>query len=89
MRSAIAFQAAAVTALLVFPGPPASAQRRTPKDLSGVRGFNYQSAPTTGHAEHWLQYSAAETERDFSIAGMTASPKRYRNRLGLEGADQP
>ena len=44
------------------------AQRRIPKDLSAVRGFNYQSAPTTGHAEHWLKYSAAETERDFDYA---------------------
>src|ERR1019366_6531146 len=30
--------------------------------------FNYQSAPTTGHAQHWLEYSAAETERDFDFA---------------------
>ena len=35
---------------------------------SGVRGFNYQSAPTIGHTEHWLRYSAAETERDLDFA---------------------
>jgi hypothetical protein len=47
---------------------PLGAQRRIPRDLSGVRGFNYQSAPTPGHTEHWLQYSAAETERDLDYA---------------------
>jgi hypothetical protein len=65
MRSSIVFHA---TALALLMGAPLSAQRRIPKDLSGVRGFNYQSAPTTGHVEHWLQYSAAETERDFDFA---------------------
>jgi hypothetical protein len=64
----MAFHAAAFTALVLLTGAPASAQRRVPKDLSAVRGFNYQSAPTTGHVEHWLQYSAAETERDFDFA---------------------
>lgn len=68
MRSSIGFHAAALTAFLILAGAPASAQRRVPKDLSGVRGFNYQSAPTTGHVEHWLQYGAAETERDFDFA---------------------
>lgn len=62
MKSSVGFLLAAFTLL------PASAQRRIPNDLSGVRGFNYQSAPTTGHAEHWLKYSAAETERDFDFA---------------------
>ena len=47
---------------------PLSAQRRPAGDLSGVRGFNYQSAPTEGHTEHWLHYSGAETERDFDFA---------------------
>jgi hypothetical protein len=68
MRFSVGFHAAALTALVMLVGIPASAQRRVPKDLSGFRGFNYQSAPTTGHAEHWLQYSAAETERDFDFA---------------------
>jgi hypothetical protein len=47
---------------------PAAAQRRIPKDLSNVRGFNYQSAETKGHAEHWLQYNPAVTERDLDYA---------------------
>jgi hypothetical protein len=68
MTSFLRFHAAALTALLLLAGAPAFAQRRVPKDLSGVRGFNYQSAPTIGHAEHWLQYSAAETERDLDFA---------------------
>ena len=68
MKTFAGTYAAALAALLLLGAAPASAQRRIPKDLSGVRGFNYQSAPTTGHAEHWLQYSAAETERDFDFA---------------------
>ena len=68
MRSSIGIHAAAIAGLLLFVSAPASAQRRVPRDLSGVRGFNYQSAPTTGHAEHWLQYNAAETERDLDFA---------------------
>lgn len=52
---------------------PAFAQRRIPADLSSVRGFNYQSAETKGHAEHWLQYNPAVTERDLA----------YAQRLGL------
>lgn len=45
-----------------------AAQRRVPKDLSNVRGFNYQSAETIGHAEFWLQYSPAVTRRDLDYA---------------------
>jgi len=36
--------------------------------VSKIRGFNYQSAPTIGHAEHWLLYDPAETERDMDYA---------------------
>jgi hypothetical protein len=64
----IALKALAAFAALAMIAAPAFAQRRVPKDLSGVRGFNYQSAPTTGHAEHWLQYNPAETERDLDYA---------------------
>ncbi len=59
--------AAALAVLVLVAGAPAS-QRRVPTDLSGVRGFNYQAALTNNHVEHWLQYSAAETERDFDFA---------------------
>jgi hypothetical protein len=68
MISPARFHTVALIAFVMLAGLPASAQRRIPKDLSGVRGFNYQSAPTTGHTEHWLQYSAEETERDFDYA---------------------
>jgi len=47
---------------------PMTAQRHVPKDLSGVRGFNYQSAETIGHVEFWLQYNPAVTERDLDYA---------------------
>src|SRR3954467_8184364 len=58
----------AVAAIVLVASLPLAAQRRIPRDLSGVRGFNYMSAPTTGHGEHWLKYSAAETERDLDFA---------------------
>ncbi len=45
-----------------------TAQRRVPKDLSNVRGFNYQSAETIGHAEFWLQYNSVVTRRDLDYA---------------------
>jgi hypothetical protein len=60
--------AATLIALLLLAGVPASAQRRVPKDLSGVRGFNYMAAGGGGHLEHWQKYSAAETERDLDWA---------------------
>lgn len=57
------------TALLIASlALPLAAQRRMPKDLSAVRGFNYQSAESIGHAEHWLQYDPAITERDLDYA---------------------
>ena len=46
----------------------AAAQRRIPKDLSGVRGFNYMSAETRTHTEHWQKYDPAITERDLDYA---------------------
>ncbi len=56
-------------ALLIFTlAIPLHAQRRVPKDLSSVRGFNYQSAESIGHAEHWLQYDPVVTERDLDYA---------------------
>jgi hypothetical protein len=60
--------AVTAAALALLLATPLAAQRRVPQDLSGTRGFNYQSAPTTGHTEHWLKYSAAETERDLDYA---------------------
>ena len=68
MRSLTGIHTVTLTALVLAVATPTLAQRRIPKDLSGVRGFNYQSAPTNGHVEHWLQYSAAETARDFDFA---------------------
>jgi hypothetical protein len=46
----------------------AAEQRRIPQDLSGVRGFNYTAASAPGHSEHWMHYSAEETERDMDLA---------------------
>ena len=58
----------AITLLIASAALPSIAQRRVPKDLSGSRGFNYQSAETIGHAEFWLQYSPSVTERDLDYA---------------------
>lgn len=57
------------TAVLVIAfAMQATAQRRVPKDLSGVRGANYQSAETAGHPEMWAKYNPAVTERDLDYA---------------------
>ena len=61
-------QNCAIVVVIIFFVASAFAQRRVPKDLSGVRGFNYQSAETIGHAEFWLQYNPAVTERDLDYA---------------------
>jgi hypothetical protein len=58
----------AIAVLIVILVLPVAAQRRVPKNLSGVRGFNYQSAETIGHAEFWLQYNPAVTKRDLDYA---------------------
>src|SRR5450631_766423 len=58
----------AVAVLIAALAMPMAAQRRVPKDLSGTRGFNYQSGETIGHAEFWLQYNPAVTERDLDYA---------------------
>ena len=39
-----------------------------PKDLSGIRGANYRAAGAKDTTDHWLHYSAAETERDLDYA---------------------
>ena len=61
-------QSCVVTLVIAFLVPSVSGQRRVPKDLSGVRGFNYQSAETIGHAEHWMHYDPAITKRDLDYA---------------------
>ncbi len=54
-----------VVAALAF---PASAARHVPKDLSGVRGFNYTPAEAATHLAQWLHYDPAITARDFDYA---------------------
>jgi hypothetical protein len=58
----------ALVVLIAALALPMAAQRRVPRDLSGTRGFNYQSAETIGHVEFWLQYNPAVTERDLDYA---------------------
>jgi hypothetical protein len=54
--------------LAIFGGSAPAQQRNIPKDVSTIRGFNYESASTIGHNEHWLLYDPAETERDMDFA---------------------
>jgi hypothetical protein len=58
----------AIALLIVAATLQMTAQRRVPKDLSGVRGFNYQSAESIGHAEFWLKYNRSVTDRDLDYA---------------------
>ncbi len=58
----------AVAVLIATLALPAAAQRRVPKDLSDVRGFNYHSAESNGHVQFWLHYNPAVTERDLDYA---------------------
>src|SRR5476651_2880082 len=46
----------------------AQQKRIVSTDISKIRGFNYESAPTIGHNEMWLQYDPAETARDMDYA---------------------
>src|ERR1019366_7954112 len=55
-------------ALAIFGASAPAQPRNIPKDVSTIRGFNYESAPTIGHNEHWLLYDPAETERDMDMA---------------------
>src|ERR1039457_5755966 len=55
-------------ALAIFGASAPAQSRNIPKDVSTIRGFNYESAPTIGHNEHWLLYDPAETERDMDMA---------------------
>jgi len=55
-------------ALIIFAPSSQGAQRNVQVDISKIRGFNYESAPTIGHNEMWLQYNPAETERDMDYA---------------------
>lgn len=61
-------QSFTIAVLVAALAMPMAAQRRVPKDLSGVRGFNYMSAETSGHAEMWAKYNPAVTERDLDYA---------------------
>ena len=54
--------------LIIFAHTSQGAQRNVPVDITKIRGFNYESAPTIGHNEMWLQYNPAETERDMDYA---------------------
>jgi hypothetical protein len=43
-------------------------RKLTPTDYSTVRGANYRGAAATNTTHYWLNYNAAETERDLTYA---------------------
>jgi hypothetical protein len=45
-----------------------AAQRRIPKDLSGIRGANYRAAFAKDTVDYWLHYNPSDTERDLGYA---------------------
>ena len=47
-------------AFAIFGAAAPAQERNIPKDLSKVRGFNYESAPTIGHAEQIGRVSCRE-----------------------------
>ena len=59
---------ALVYSLAVFTGVAQARGRDIPKDLSGVRGFNYTAASARNHSDLWLNYNPAETDRDMDLA---------------------
>jgi hypothetical protein len=58
----------ALTLGLIFTSSTLFAQRRIPKDLSGVRGSNYRAIFAKDTLDYWLNYNPAETERDLDYA---------------------
>ena len=64
----------AAAACLSMLSMPASAQRRVPRDLSGIRGFNYQSAPTVGHTEHSLDIALKRRNATWISPGTSTEP---------------
>jgi len=56
----------------IFATAAQAAARNVPKDLSGVRGFNYTAANVAAaprhHIDHWISYSRAVTEFDLDLA---------------------
>jgi hypothetical protein len=58
--------------LAIFATAAEAAGRNVPKDLSGVRGFNYTPANVAAsprhHIDHWISYNRAETEFDLDLA---------------------
>jgi hypothetical protein len=58
--------------LAIFATAAQAAGRNVPKDLSGVRGFNYTAANVAAaprhHIDHWISYNRAVTEFDLDLA---------------------
>jgi len=57
-----------LTGLAVVACAVQAASRNVPKDLSKVRGFNYQAAATKNHTDHWLNYNPAHTDFELDLA---------------------
>lgn len=64
MRTANAF----VFGLTLFAGVVLAHDRNIPKDLSGVRGFDYTTAAAAGHTGMWVNYEAAQVGHELDFA---------------------
>ena len=64
MRTPVLF----ALSLMLLGVAASGAERRIPKDLSTIRGFNYTASSATGHPDHWLRYKPEETEREMDFA---------------------
>ena len=61
-----------IVCVAVFATAAEAAGRNVPKDLSGVRGFNYTAANVAAaprhHIDQWISYNPAVTEFDLDLA---------------------
>jgi len=64
MRTANAF----ILAFTLLAGAALALGRNIPKDLSKVRGFDYTTAAANGHTGMWVNYDAAQVERELDLA---------------------
>lgn len=59
---------ALLISFFVLTGAVWAAATEIPKDLSHIRGFDYTTAEAKGHSGMWLNYDAAQVERELDFA---------------------
>jgi len=69
------------------PGTSSKTPKIIPTDLATVRGANYRGAGATNTTHYWLNYSAAETERDYREGRVSRTVADARKWLGEANGD--